>query len=449
MLRFSEIDEHVADETDADTCLPTFKTQDFIDDLKVINPEIEICSSRIAKIFSTLMAKVEIIANFTSETFQKILLEVLNEKEWDMIRYVMEKFFRSKSKILEPTASNVFENDCSVDERKKSTDNLIDEYDCSNSADVSIDLLNIIELLESKMCELKEHTLNREIFQPNLFFSRHMKYFMEYCLSNVKRSSEENRKEELDVQHVTDSINYYKHKIAELNRVLEAEKIIHSKEQLAITERLDIAEETWQNINKNFNDKLEGILQKSNDNIEQLLKDANEKINQHEMALKNLKTKFDNSKANNQKVENEIQKKKFKAESQLSSILQKFDTEIGEYQINYDIICAEFNDLFDKKTQLLDEMQEQLKIYTAIVEEREAKAYAIFKEKYDRFVFNRSAKVIQRWYRKAIREYMIRKSKKLRGHKRIFSHFSAICLKARELTLKSVSALMQFHHNRI
>ena len=45
-------------------------------------------------------------------------------------------------------------------------------------------------------------------------------------------------------------------------------------------------------------------------------------------------------------------------------------------------------------------MEEQLNIYDSIIREKEEKEFEAYREKYEKFVNNRCARIIQRWWRK-------------------------------------------------
>lgn len=117
--------------------------------------------------------------------------------------------------------------------------------------------------------------------------------------------------------------------------------------------------------------------------------------------------------------------RRFKVESQLSSLIMKFDTEISDRQQYYDDLMKEYETLEKEKLQLMvlifhlfltcpilllfffnvltfmqDDMDTQLNSHDNIMREKEEKEFAAYKEKYMKFVNNRCAKLIQRWWRK-------------------------------------------------
>lgn len=58
-----------------------------------------------------------------------------------------------------------------------------------------------------------------------------------------------------------------------------------------------------------------------------------------------------------------------------------------------------------------DDMNEQFIVYNGIIREREEKEFEEYRERYENFVKNRSAKIIQRWWRK-LRLKLKKKNKK-------------------------------------
>ena len=91
--------------------------------------------------------------------------------------------------------------------------------------------------------------------------------------------------------------------------------------------------------------------------------------------------------------------RRFKISTQLSNLIRKFDNDVGKRQEILNGLIEEYERDKMAKEQLENMMREQFKIYNAFVEERENARLTLFREKYNKFMTTRAAKIIQRWWR--------------------------------------------------
>ncbi|XP_003427002.2 dynein regulatory complex protein 10-like [Nasonia vitripennis] len=376
---------------------------------EISNFEVTVFLNRLIGVFDVLMTKLEFAATLPFILSHPRVLEILKTQDLKQIvsAFVPFSYFRNSSEetsLLQSLEEGDLQTSESSVEVKSQNDK---DCSCSHasfelcgSVKDNASVYSAVHILHSYplIRQLAKESQN-DIPKSTLNFLRQIKYLMEFVISKVELLPVEERDRELHIRQVCSKIKQSKDEISELTKSLEDQKLRHRTEANELSDQVTILMETWRSINDEFNSQLTKTLKDSEDNLAKSLAEFNERMENHQSTLDKLKMKVENEKAENRKKEHEVQGKKFKVESQLSSLIMKFDTEVSDRQQYYEELMKEYDALEKERLQLMDDMDKQLNIYDNIMEEKEEKEFAAYKEKYTNFVNNRCAKLIQRWWR--------------------------------------------------
>ncbi|XP_058807859.1 dynein regulatory complex protein 10 isoform X1 [Phymastichus coffea] len=408
---------------------------------EVANSEVAVFAKRLVGIFEILMTKLELAATLPLISSDASILKIVKDEDSKRLLSTFFSQFTSDhdnsasihtEDILKTVGVN-FDNSGSLKQIGHSQVNQSRQSSCSYaSIKDRIDVYQLLQIVLSNptLFQLSK-SLQSNVRESN-YFLRQIKYFMEFVVSKVLSMPVDERDTELNFRNVCAQIEQSKlemlgkstiasaaacpttitpHLFIDLTTALQDQKSRQRAETQQLTNKLDNLLNQWQNIDEEYNVTVKQLLNTSKDKRDTSLEEFTERINSHRSLFERLKTQLANDKANNKKIEHDIQMQKFKVESQLTSLIMKFDTEIGDRQETYDELMKEYVDLEQEKSQLTDAMNEQFIIYNSIITEREEKAFEEYREKYMKFVNNRSARLIQRWWR-AVRSKLKKKDKK-------------------------------------
>ncbi|XP_058807861.1 dynein regulatory complex protein 10 isoform X2 [Phymastichus coffea] len=387
---------------------------------EVANSEVAVFAKRLVGIFEILMTKLELAATLPLISSDASILKIVKDEDSKRLLSTFFSQFTSDhdnsasihtEDILKTVGVN-FDNSGSLKQIGHSQVNQSRQSSCSYaSIKDRIDVYQLLQIVLSNptLFQLSK-SLQSNVRESN-YFLRQIKYFMEFVVSKVLSMPVDERDTELNFRNVCAQIEQSKLEMLDLTTALQDQKSRQRAETQQLTNKLDNLLNQWQNIDEEYNVTVKQLLNTSKDKRDTSLEEFTERINSHRSLFERLKTQLANDKANNKKIEHDIQMQKFKVESQLTSLIMKFDTEIGDRQETYDELMKEYVDLEQEKSQLTDAMNEQFIIYNSIITEREEKAFEEYREKYMKFVNNRSARLIQRWWR-AVRSKLKKKDKK-------------------------------------
>lgn len=101
----------------------------------------------------------------------------------------------------------------------------------------------------------------------------------------------------------------------------------------------------------------------------------------------------------------------------MTSLINRYDTEIGNKSINLQELTTELNNLTEKINEIDKEIQEQSVIFNSCEKEQEDARLLELKLKIKEIKKPRAVKIIQRWWRKIYLELKLKKLKKSKGKK--------------------------------
>ncbi|XP_015113493.1 dynein regulatory complex protein 10 [Diachasma alloeum] len=118
------------------------------------------------------------------------------------------------------------------------------------------------------------------------------------------------------------------------------------------------------------------------------------------------------------KLEQEIFQKRSKMSAKFLSLLNRYDTEIGERKKTVSDLESVLNDLTKKIHQLEENMEEQSCLYDSCFNEQEESKLAEIRSKLEVISRTIAAKKIQRWWRSILPSLRTRKKKKSKKSKK-------------------------------
>ncbi|KAJ8665249.1 hypothetical protein QAD02_006911 [Eretmocerus hayati] len=370
--------------------------------------ELTIFTNRAIEVFEILMSKLEFASTLPSIITHPGICEILSSHELQQVVTAFNSPKDSRSSFDTSAAESLSEGRFTENDKRSNTltdpndVNLEDCYcspesleTCSSLTEIS-DVYNAIEILYSHP-EIRRLSsgMQNDIATLTRSFLRQIRYFLEFIISKMKLMPIEARQVELDLRNTSNAIERSKNEISDMTISLENQKSKQRKEIKKLTDQLDDRLETWEEINQEFESRLTQILQDSEESMNRSAQDFRERLEHIQMDLATKRNKVQDQKTFNKKIEGEFLMKKFKIESQLSALIMKFDTEVVDREEAYKELMKEFEAVDEERRQLMDEMDEQKKIYDSIIREREEKEFEAFRAKYEVFVHNRGRRRIR------------------------------------------------------
>ncbi|XP_014208519.1 IQ domain-containing protein D-like [Copidosoma floridanum] len=380
---------------------------------KVENVEIRIYLDRLVEIFTIIMTKLEFAVTLPSVLSHPRVMEILTYEDYKQVVLAFAPLLRCQNNPKEPVSpkSSTGAAEGSQDGSTSSRDETIHgkTTGCSEKPDgppspcfpkMNIDVYKAIEILSSY--PLVRHVAERNLenlSKSALSFTRQLKYFMDFAVSQTKLTSLEERENELHLRRLFSEIERTQGIIGDLTGSLEEQKNRHQAESKRFLDRWNEYSGKWERINEELDAAHSKILKDSEETLEASREQFTVRMGELQAALRRAEDSLERQKAQNRKSEADVQGKKFKVESQLLGIITKYDTEIADRQAAYEELEMELADLEKVKAPLMEEMDKQLVIYNGIIAEREEREFAELREKLEKFVSNRYARIIQRWWR--------------------------------------------------
>ncbi|XP_012280495.1 uncharacterized protein LOC105699781 [Orussus abietinus] len=279
-------------------------------------------------------------------------------------------------------------------------------------------------------------SLQKDNSLQSSLFLRYMKFFVEHVISKLRLSPEEERTKELYFRKLWRENKNAQRDLSELAGLLELQRSLHYANTKSVVSQYKKDAMLVDRVNKQCEEGIKsGIIRSERRQIWALNASAM-KQTELQQSVENAKNNLQLLRLTNLQIEKEIRAKRFKTESQLLALINKFDVEIKERQN----ILEELNEEYEKDRQekmelevrsprciviscriilgnfkpilMQIEMDKQLKIYNSFVKEREEAILQIFTEKLEKFMRLRAAKIIQRWWREIYARLKASKKKK-------------------------------------
>ncbi|XP_011706066.1 PREDICTED: uncharacterized protein LOC105461272 [Wasmannia auropunctata] len=133
-----------------------------------------------------------------------------------------------------------------------------------------------------------------------------------------------------------------------------------------------------------------------------------------QLTLKNVIDDLESLKDINTKLDQTIRKQKLMTESKFLAIMTKYDTEIGSRCRTLEKLDQIYKYDKLKKQDLEKKMKRQEETYLVFIKQKEKIGITHFDKSLAMFQQVRSARIIQRWWRKILRDiYIYREDKKI------------------------------------
>ncbi|XP_015510885.2 dynein regulatory complex protein 10-like [Neodiprion pinetum] len=225
-----------------------------------------------------------------------------------------------------------------------------------------------------------------------------MKHFFEHTLKRISTSPEEYRAKELRYRKLWRENEKAKTDLKILAAVLEEQRKQHDMEMELINSQCEKDLATVKRINRKCKEDVNYTIIRTERKMmiaykasEMKQKEIREDVSNAEFHLKKIRTL-------NLALEKEARDKRFKIESQLLGIINKYDTEIGEKQKQMELLIVQFETDKKKKEDLEAEIERQADLYDTFMKEKQDTEDAIINEKLAKLMMTRAVKTIQRWW---------------------------------------------------
>ncbi|XP_057341751.1 uncharacterized protein LOC130678513 [Microplitis mediator] len=254
--------------------------------------------------------------------------------------------------------------------------------------------LNVNSVVQSGIEEI-EKLAGKLNSNENYKFLRYVKSFIDYGLSRLGLSVTDDRTRQSHYCKLWHHVNKLQDKYKSLSDKLFYQRKLHREVESKLMS------EYLKNIKtlKEFNDKYINDAELISNKYERL------QVNEYQQSLARqndlnqicgfTKNKTDALMATNKKLEMDIYSKRIKVISQLTSLLHRYDTEIGDKKCHLEKLKAERCDLEENLKQTEEIINKQSIIYEEYMNERHKSDI----DRLESFRKNRAAKKIQLWWR--------------------------------------------------
>ncbi|KAK2588911.1 hypothetical protein KPH14_001769 [Odynerus spinipes] len=329
----------------------------------------------IMQIFNQTIKKLQLAITVPILVQNSVLYPLLTPEEMDLVANVFSSkkstLFLHTNKIYSKTQSYLSNSEMRQNLNKSSAI----ESECDTNNEVEIFDAAVFKMLKVLYSYSSIHKMT-ELYQKNIstqssLFKHHFNYFMEYVISVMRTTPEEENVRNMHYKNI-----WYGHKnalkeIKELTESLEALRKSKEKEMESVITQYKTDTMIMDSLNRKCVEDLHNVSNKYE--RKQLMLHKNWETKREELCVSLDKIKIDLGilKSRNLSATLELDNKRVKTEAQLLSIINKFDTDMDERQTEFDELTETYQSDSMEKDSLKTEIKLQESTYNFFLNEHQ------------------------------------------------------------------------------
>ncbi|XP_021938054.1 IQ domain-containing protein D isoform X2 [Zootermopsis nevadensis] len=398
-----------------------------------VDLEVAIQAERIANILNHTICKTELVMclPLLLQNDGELLRPHLMEEEISLVletcSLYMNESYDHDLELSAPDTTEEWDNNSQKDTAKgendcnqMSGDNAV--FQQSKSPGITVvegrqnpEMCRVIQLLWNKQAIRNiAMELKTEISPVASIFIKHLKQLKAYTIKCLSTLPINECVRERYLRHLWHHNEQVKAEISIVSAKLEEQNNDTQQKLMAKNLLINQHKAKIERLNKKCNEDMKKIVYDSECKMAMELKNSESRQETLMNEVRNLNIKMKSLLHIYLAQEKELRRKRLKAETQLISWLNKYDTDIGQKQAEYDEALAGFKEKKQQMQELKENFAAQQEVYERLMKEKADEEQTAMEQKIYVFICNRSAQQIQRYWR----AYRARKLARRKGRKK-------------------------------